>query len=226
MIVYPDNWTQLGQPVTLARLDYTLFNIIRGIDCNNLSFSGGVDSSLLLYYMLKAGRQVRTFTVACGAEHPDIGYTNKTVAEMGKAFHCQIDSDITVYTNGVRDNEAVAMFYKELEVKGVKAIIAGDGIDEYMAGYYAHMKDPTEENYHGLLKRLIPEHLMPLHQNSGAVHVYLPYLSQHLVSLMAHIPLGDKVDTNRRKKITMALAKRKVPDFVLERRKYGFCTSV
>jgi len=65
--------------------------------------------------------------------------------------------------------------------------------------------------------------LISLHEASGKVRVYLPYIDESLITLYSQIPLSRKVDKNARKKVMVAMAKGKIPDEILLRRKYGFC---
>ena len=67
-------------------------------------------------------------------------------------------------------------------------------------------------------------HLKPLDKNSGRVKVYLPYLSDAVTRLFWQIPLADKVDKVHRKRIMLLLAKGKLPEEIINRRKYGFGT--
>ena len=104
--------------------------------------------------------------------------------------------------------------------------MVGDGIDEFMCGYYDHQKYPTEETYYKHIRELVALHLVPLDRNSGNVFVYEPYLDERLLSVLSMIPISDKVDSMTRKKIICALAKGKLPDDVIGRRKYGFCNAL
>jgi asparagine synthetase B (glutamine-hydrolysing) len=73
------------------------------------------------------------------------------------------------------------------------------------------------------MKRLQEEQLIPLNKNSGQVKVYLPYLDNRLVLLFSQIPISEKVDSKHRKKIMIQMAKGKIPNEIINRRKYGFC---
>jgi len=61
---------------------------------------------------------------------------------------------------------------------------------------------------------------------SGKVKVHLPYLDSGLISLYSQIPLSEKVDLHIRKKFMVRMAKGKLPDRVIKRRKYGFCDAL
>lgn len=224
MIVYPDKWQSIGAPITLRQIEATLTEIVSGIPCDCLSFSGGLDSSLLLYFMLEAGKKARVFTITCSDNHPDIHYSTLVINHFKKKYKVNIEGSWRVLNNVMGDS-LVRAFYNSGLSQYTDSIIAGDGIDEFMAGYYNHQRNPTEDVYYDYLRRLQAEHLVPLHENSGSIKVYLPYIDPRLTTLLCQIPLCDKVDKNTRKKLMVELAKGKLPNDVIERRKYGFGTT-
>ena len=121
-------------------------------------------------------------------------------------------------------DDLVYTFYKILAEWGVEGIIAGDCIDELACGYYTH-QDLGELTYQAHLSQLQRLQLLPLHQNSGSVHVYLPYASERVATLFYQIPLYEKVDHTGRKLPIVNLARGRVPDEIIERKKYGFGTT-
>lgn len=224
MIVYPSDWRHVGEPIQLGQIEETLKQIVSEIPSDSLSFSGGLDSSLLLYFMLEAGKTPRVFTITCSDNHPDVHYSMLVVDYFKKKYGVNITGFWRV-ANGVKGDDLVKVFYSNGLSQHTNSIIVGDGIDEFMAGYYAHQRNPVEDVYYDYLRRLQTEHLAPLHDNSGSIKVYLPYIDTRLTSLLSLIPLADKVDRSNRKKVMVELAKGKVPDEVIGRRKYGFGTS-
>ena len=228
MIKYPKNWREIGQPIQVEEIEKRILGTIKEIGCNCLSFSGGLDSSLLLFFMCKVFPKVKIFTIGLSNSHPDVDYSI-TVASY---FQYSVDHKIFIPTDWqINDakrkddfsgDNAVRLFYKF--VSGyTKEIIAGDGIDEFMCGYYDHQKNPDEKVYFNHIRQLQRKQLEPLSINSGGVKVYLPYLDSELIALLSQIPLSHKVDANCRKKIMVQMAKGKIPDEVIKRRKYGFC---
>ncbi len=79
MIIRPKNWKSVGQPITLKQVEKAILLSLSKIDCNCLSFSGGIDSTLLLYYMIKLGKKPRVFTTACSLNHPDLYYAHLAI---------------------------------------------------------------------------------------------------------------------------------------------------
>lgn len=222
MIVHPRNWSELGVPIVMGDIDEALREVVKDINCINLSFSGGIDSSLLLYYLLEVKGTARCFTIANDAEHPDIEYSAKAIRWFEERYKVRIDH-MTFVRPRLEGNDLVKAFYGALK-PSVSCIIAGDCIDELSCGYYAH-QDMTEETYQDYLKRLQREHLRPLNQNSGGIAVYLPYADDRVTSLLYQIPLYEKVNAGRRKIVIMELAEGRVPPESIDRKKYGFGTS-
>jgi len=234
MIVFPINWGRVGRHIGIKEIDYTLNSIIWNIDCNCLSFSGGLDSSLLLWHMcmvrLSMAKDfspvlIKVFTAARSMKHPDMTYAQMVVEYFRDKFkhidlvHYILDIEKESKCNGIE------LFYKYI-AGHTDSIIAGDGVDEFMCGYYDHQNSTLHDRsriYYYHIRQLQKNHLIPLNENSGEVRVYLPYIDESLIALYSQIPLGEKVDKNTRKKVMVAMAKGKVPDEVLTRRKYGFC---
>ncbi len=222
MIVHPKEWQKVGQPIKLSDIESAMRQSVADINCDCLSFSGGVDSCLLLHFMLELGRKVRVFNVACQSDHPDIEYSRMAIKYFERKFGVKLTGMWRVLNN-VHGDDLVKAFYSTLR-QHTDSIIAGDGIDEFMCGYYGHQKELDEFTYYDYLRRLQVEHLIPLNENSGSVKVYLPYLDERVTSLLWQIPLSEKVDSECRKKLMVQLAQGKVPDEIIKRRKYGFAT--
>jgi len=232
MIVFPINWNRVGRHIGIKEIDNTLNSVIWGIDCNALSFSGGLDSSLLLYHMCMVRLPiaekyspvlVKVFTAARSKTHPDIIFAKMVVEYFRKKYpHINLKHYI-LYVPKEQDN-GIELFYKFI-AKYTNEIIAGDGVDEFMGGYYDHQFSGMGRHrvYHDHIRKLQKDHLIPLDKVSGKVRVYLPYIDESLITLYSQIPLSEKVDSITRKKVMVALAKGKIPDEILLRRKYGFC---
>jgi len=223
VIVFPDDWYRLGQKVTLSDIDSALRDVIADIGCGNLSYSGGIDSTLLLWYLIETGREVTLYTAVNDDEHPDLRY-----AELGRRFfedRYKVSLPHKVFVlPGCNGDELVRRYYGELaSICG--DIITGDGIDELACGYYAHQTSPDEQTYHASLSKLQADHFRPLHENSGSVRVHIPYAAPQIVNLLYRVPLTEKVSDQGRKLIIVALAQDRMPTSIIERKKYGLGTS-
>ena len=229
MIVFPKRWDRVGQKITVGDIDRAILNALFWTPCNNLALSGGLDSSLILWYLavLCEYEEINCYTIAKSTEHPDYVYSNLIAGRFRAAnFKPYIPSVPLVQNGEFPGDEIVKAFYDNLAELGVTEIISCDGIDEYMCGYYAHQKNPGEEVYFDYLRRLKDEHLAPLDRNSGDIKVYLPYLDSELLFVLSQIPISEKVDSLCRKKMMVQLAEGKILKEIIERRKYGFCDAM
>ena len=229
MIVYPKNWTKIGEVIEIKEIEDTILQILSEIDCPFLSFSGGLDSSLMLYYMLKIYSQVYAYTMGSSELHPDVTYSKLVVDKFGdnivhKVFipSCEEIKNVKRFPEDLSGDLAVRLFY-DFVGKHTNKIIACDGIDEFMCGYYSHQENPCECLYYAYLRQLQESHLLPLHKNSRDVQVFLPFLDSRLLLLFSQIPVSEKVDKGCRKKVLVRMAEDKIPYGVINRRKYGFC---
>lgn len=231
MIIYPNYWKSIGQPITTAQIEKQLGRVLKNIDCNNVAFSGGVDSTLLLYHLSKIYDNVFAFVMGSSINHPDVIAAREIAARYPNVVlrvyvPSQKDIDAEKAKGEEFDGDAsVRLFYKYVS-QYTNRIIAGDGIDEFMGGYYAHQQNINEETYYKFLRKLQLEQLVPLNKNSSDVNVYLPYIDKSLVLMFSQIPLHEKVNKTMRKRLMMKMVEGKMPAHLLERRKRGFCDAL
>lgn len=218
MIDYPENWQGIGKKISSSEISSAICSSIKQTGVHSLSLSGGIDSTLLLYFMKKVlGNSIYCYNVSLSEDHPDHVYAKMATDFFGVDLY-------SYFLDGNEEpDEVVKTFYTYLKNAGVKKIIAGDGIDEFSCGYYSHQNDPSERNYISWIRQLNQGQLAPLNKNSGSVSVYLPYLAPSVVALLSLIPIYDKVDSDCRKKIIVEMAKGNIPDDIINRRKFGFC---
>ena len=221
MIAYPQNWQIIGKEIKLKEIEFAIRDCLNNFSIGNLSLSGGIDSTLLLYYLKTTkyltGKKIKCYTIALNKEHPDYIYAQIAAKFFG------VELSICLLNKKTEPNNIVKIFYDFLSDQGVTKIIAGDGVDEFTCGYYSHIQDKSEQNYISFIRKLNPEHLIPLNKNSKNVEVFLPYLSPNVVSLLTLIPLYKKTEFDKRKKIIRNLAKNNIPSKIINRHKYGFC---
>ncbi len=218
MINYPKNWHRIGRKVLAKDIEESLRITIKTLGVRNLSLSGGIDSTLLLYFMKKVlGDPIHCHTIALDVDHPDFTHAKLATEFFNVSFHPHFLAEEK------EGDKIVKCFYEFLKGVGVEKIIAGDGVDEFNCGYYAHLHDPSEKTYYDFIWRLQKEQLEPLNENSGDIEVFLPYMDEKLISLFSQIPIFEKVDDVNRKRVLIQLAKGKLPDEIIYRRKFGFC---
>ena len=223
MISYPKDWRNRCKNPSFETIDDMVLTILRELSCSNLSLSGGIDSSLMLYYLTRLyNKDVKCYTIAGSSDHPDYIYANQIARHFEVDCFCFIPNKIDKREDDYPGDEIVRAFYQNLLSSHVTRIIACDGIDEITGGYYDHAKTPTQEVYYDYMEKLQLEQLEPLNRTSLDVEVLLPYMDYRLISLISFVPTWEKFGSGYRKKIIYDLAKGKVPDEILERRKYGF----
>ncbi len=217
MIVYPKNWAQDYQVYSKSVVELfvtQLTNIIYEMGVHNLAYSGGIDSTILLCIMSNAFTNCSTFTIAGNESHEDARF-----AELGSKYYKAHHK--TVIQND-KHSGIYKQFFESLPT-AANDIICGDGIDEFMCGYYDHQED-SESKYSYYLSRLKPDHLSILNEESENTKVYVPYLNQKLINMMINIPLLAKVDKITRKKFIIEVAEYlDIPKEIIDRNKYGFC---
>ena len=224
MIKYPQNWNQIG---TIPKIDDLRKEILQSVwmlNCNNLSLSGGIDSSFLLWCLVQIfGTDVNCFTITLNDQHPDYFYSKLITDYYNVKWTVFIPPEVPKdLENDNPGDGIVRYFYAQLLDLGVGTIIAGDGIDEFMGGYYKHNESPTHQTYYDFMTRLQKEQLEPLHKNSGSIDVVLPYMSPKLLDLYNEFPMDQRFDSTHRKKLMIELSKNILPDDILYRHKYGF----
>jgi predicted HicB family RNase H-like nuclease len=223
MIVFPNNWKNIGLCPKIDEIQDGLIKILKKLNCNNLALSGGIDSSYILWCMLQVfGTNINCYTIALNEKHPDFIYAKKITTLFKVNWEYLLTNNkIIDLTNDYQGDGGVRTFFTWLEER-VEQIICCDGIDEFMGGYYDHLHTPTHETYYNYMLRLQKEQLEPLHQNSGKIKVFLPYMDFSLISLYNRFPMSMRFGTDDRKKVIKQLACNKIPEEIINRRKYGF----
>ena len=82
MIKYPENWKDIGHEISIDEIANAIQTCIYQLNIRNLSLSGGIDSTLLLYFMKKVlGDPINCYTITFDENHPDYIY-----AKMASEF--------------------------------------------------------------------------------------------------------------------------------------------
>lgn len=215
----------------------------------SISLSGGIDSSLmtaLVRTIVDPTRPIHTFTIAKSEEHSDVLFARV----ISKKFHTKhheyfpslvriawANKQIDVIKKGKeiqKGNDAVFLLYTYISGY-TKEIIACDGIDEIMGGYWDH-RDPDNKfggdqkaAFEYFWKKLEPNHLenLEIMSDLSRVEIKLPYLQWDFVKYATTIPLSDRTDINESKKPLRVLAKKYgIPKEIIQRNKLGFCDAL
>lgn len=226
MIFYPDYWKKIGIKINYQEIIEAIKKVLLKINCYNLALSGGVDSTIMLSLMIDVyGKEnINCFNITCSSNHPDYKYSEFVARKFNvNLIHWIPIRKLKKEQNDFEGDQNVREFFRWLVEKQINSIITCDGIDEFMGGYYDHMKNPIEETYYNYIRRLQKEQLEPLDKNSVGVKVFLPYIDKSIIFLLSQIPYSEKFDQNERKKVMNEIAKlREIPEEIITRHKYGF----
>ena len=170
MIVYPKNWKQNYEGSSDFYFDpceilNKLYLILKKINVPHITYSGGIDSTIMLHIMSTAYyERIHTYTISLREDHPDVQFARKGSKLYNTIHHEFIVKPTHVEADKFKGDNAVRQLF-ELITEFTNKIVSCDGIDEFMCGYYAHQKDPVSK-YNYYLYRLLPDHLIPLNNSS------------------------------------------------------------
>jgi len=212
----------------------------------DMCLSGGIDSSLSLAMMrsLFPEATINVYTIAESGDHPDWMHAKQVAAHFHAVFHGSIPTVEAIATNrdeleiltGKKEtlgSVGVFMLYRYAACNRISVMVAHDGIDELMGGYWAHRSQPSIETmYHAFCRswdRLAADHLLPLMIKAAfyGITPVFPYLQKDAVEYITGIPLDARTSRQESKMPLRALAKKYgVPQEVIERKKIGFCDAL
>ena len=221
----------------------------------HLTYSGGVDSSIILYKMAKAGVSVVAHTMAKTVRHPDLVHAKSVVAAMRErkldvkhVAHILSPSPQDIaesnhLLDGSEDRPDNYYMLMKVLASHTSRVVSCDCIDELLGGYHMH-RDPRRYFPHHdadadltanrlvalryYLSRLRPDHLEQLRTCSDhfGITVHLPYGDAGVMAAAAAFAVPEMVDAEHRKKPVYEIARRLgVPSGVLDRRKYGLVSA-
>lgn len=212
------------------------------------TLSGGIDSSLCLAMIRKVlgdGVKICTYTLGGNSQHPDIMFAKKVAEKFKTVHHSFIPTKRMLDTARVRlvsmfpniseeriqDSLGVYFVYTIISQNALPGsfVIAHDGIDELMGGYWKHRTSNDSRKkkaaFRHFWKRLYPDHLAPLIQiaHSRGLNVELPYMDPEIVEYISHIPVQDRTSHDISKIPLRKIAEKYLPKEIIKRRKLGFC---
>ncbi|GBE16353.1 asparagine synthetase B [glutamine-hydrolyzing] [bacterium BMS3Abin15] len=216
-----------------------------GSICTTLS--GGLDSSFCLEEIRKSlgpDVKIHTFTTGGNKKHPDVISARK-VSGLFKTIHNEFIPTPRHIQRAKEElfgkwkdeerrlgNVAVFLTYKLIASLGFKCVIAHDGIDELLGGYWEHRKHENGQEKIGAFKdlwgKLEKNHLILLERKAKhfGMEVIFPYLQKEVVDYIARIPVNDRTSFEVSKMPLRDIAKKYLPKTVIERKKRGFCDAL
>jgi len=209
------------------------------------TLSGGLDSSLCLAIirsLVGLNVEIHTFTTGGSIRHPDIQAARLVSKIFGTTHHELIptqqkieQAQKKVFSTWQDEpkrmaNVGVFLTYDHIAKNGFKSVIAHDGIDELMGGYWEH-RQPNDENekikafetFWGNLKK---DHLLLLTRKAQyfGIEVIFPYLQQAVIEYISTIPVNERTTRQMNKIPLRIIAEKYLPREIIDRKKVGFCS--
>lgn len=241
------NWkpTPQSYEAKLRWLDVQINEAVRGVGTRviekeprvHLAFSGGVDSTLLLYKLVDRGFPVTVHTMVATEDNPDLVYARKAVAAVNGDIHHRVHFRAVTPDDVRRSNRILGtesgrpdnyLLLMEALSGYTQEVVCGDCIDELLGGYYRH-SEGTPEVFRELLDGLIPNHLVPLDRCSShaQIRVHLPYATRAVMAACSEFAFDELVGEQTRKRPVCDLARREgVPLGNIGRRKRGLVSAL
>ena len=189
------------------KLHEELKKAISNCQSENLALSGGLDSSIIAYFL--KDRKLNTVTII--AEDfiaSDLTYCQLIAKELSLSLNIEnvkterildaIEQTIKILKNfndiEIRNSIVIYLAIKFFKDQGKTNLITGDGSDELFAGYNFFLNKSKEELEHEQ-KRIwetmhFPSHVIGEHLG---VKIESPFLSQEIMDLAKSIPIEYKV---------------------------------
>lgn len=237
-----------GEAPTYEQLDEAIRSSVEdaasGGGTIGVLLSGGVDSAVLLSYVLRCCGEVPVFTVVTDMSHPDLEAAQKVAESNGLKHHVLMpsDEDLRRARDAVSCREkifdgdvAVYLALEWAQDAGVDTLIAADGIDELMGGYWWHAnvggrfasRKEAFEHFWGVVEE---EQLSPMLRSAEelGIEVKYPFIDERVVSLVSRIPLDERVGVGKPKRWWKGFARDYVgiASEVVDRRKLGFVSAL
>ncbi|MEI6850800.1 MAG: asparagine synthase-related protein [Candidatus Saccharibacteria bacterium] len=210
------------------------------------TLSGGLDSTLAIAFLRNnfPTDEIITFTMGGSVDHPDVIHARLAAEKFNTTHHEYIPDDKDINDTLVEYKELypsksledmsksgdtdVYLHNKYISRFQPKVLLANDGIDELIGGYWDHRRDcdlsERRTIYTDFWNQLIPKHLEPLIATSDkfGIDLLFPYLDPLVIADISRIPLLNR-STTRESKIPLRTIARRlgVPEEIITRPKRG-----
>lgn len=184
--------------------------------------SGGLDSSIITYFILKNDLNVKFYTINNSV---DSEYVEQFSKDFGFSY-TGIDYDI----RDIPDSEIINIYrkmespidlgsvipqYKLFEKIEDKIVLTGDGADELFGGY--RRINSYDSQLSDVFQELPFYHLPRLDRSSMAFTIECrnPFLSHEIIGKALHLPYSERIN----KKILKDIFRGELPDYIIDREK-------
>ncbi len=240
--IFPEeNVSRFSKDKFLKNLDSTIEKILNDNDQPGILLSGGVDSALLAILATKCLPNIPCFVVGQYVAHPDVQAAERLAKEKGlnlkvrlfnskEIFDIQQELKECIGSASLYDgDECVFAALKFAAQNNVTSIIATDGIDELMGGYWGHrdrIRFPDiKDAFIYFWDELEEKHLSPMYRAAEfhKLDLVFVYLLPGIVEYLSMIPLEDRIKGGVGKAVWKEIAQMVgVPSWVIKRQKEGF----
>lgn len=209
------------------------------------TLSGGLDSSLCLAIirsLVGTRVEIHTFTTGGSIEHPDIQAARSVSKLFGTIHHeliptkQQVEQAKQKVFSTWRDepnrlaNVGVFLTYNHIAREGFRSVLAHDGIDELLGGYWEH-RQPNDEKekikaFETFWGNLANDHLLLLERKARhfEIEVIFPYLQQAVIEYISAMPVNERTTRQVSKIPLRTIAEKYLPREIIDRKKIGFCS--
>lgn len=183
-------------------------------------YSGGLDSSIILYYLKKLKTNVKIFTIE---NADDYEYAERYAKELGFEIE-KIQLDKTDELKAMNASELQTdlgstlqnyNLFKQIKKHGYKVVLTGDAADEVFRGYKRNLR--ADHIYNDIFNELIYYHFPRLDKLAMAhtVEYRSPYSADYIIDVGLIIPYIF----GKNKKILREIYKGEIPNYILDRKK-------
>lgn len=202
-----------------------------------LLLSGGVDSAVLAEVMVRINHDATCLTIGESWNHPDVVAAKQLRNHLPFILHQHVPladdiarADEILKSSGTKvclGDVAVFLALEKAAALGYTDVIAGDGIDEQVGGYWWHAnpEKPLDEVFADFWNDLDSGHLGPMARSAkiAGVTVHWPYMDERILEYISRIPLEQRVEHKVPKYWWKEFAKHiGIPAEIADRPKQGF----
>jgi len=224
----------------LQILDSNIEKALNLTEKPGILLSGGIDSSLLAILATKYYPDIPCVVVGNDINNPDIRAAKQLAKEKELNLNVSIlnSKEISDTQQELKECTGSAKLYEgdecvfaalKFAAKNITGIIATDGIDELMGGYWGHRdrkRFPDVKNaFKYFWDELEEKHLSPMYR-SAKIHkldIIFIYLFPQIIEYLSVISLNDRIKGNVGKAVWKEIALNAgVPLWIIERQKRGF----
>jgi len=222
----------------LQILNSAIEDIVNSCTHPGILLSGGVDSSLLAIIATKYCLNIPCFVVGDNIMNPDVQAAMQLAEEkkLNLYVHLLNPTEISriqketkaIYSNIYEGDDCV---FAALEFASpfVTDLIATDGIDELMGGYWGHRDrkrfPDIKDAFKHFWDELEEKHLTPMNRSAEChgLDLIFIYLLPEIIEQLSRISLKNRIRENVSKAVWKEIALMAgVPSWIIERKKQGF----